>query len=69
MAKDDQMHLRVSTKKKEAIKKRADSLDRTVSQHMLICFDMERSIAMGESIVIPKTDQVESMGTPATKSN
>ena len=65
MAKDDDMHLRVSKRKKEKIKQRAESLDRTVSEHMLICFDMEESIARGGSVVIPKSNQVSSDGESA----
>lgn len=66
MPKDDQIHVRVSTKKKDRIKQRADSLDRSVSEHMLICYDLEESIARGDSIVIPKSQQVESEGKSAS---
>lgn len=65
MPKDDQIHVRLSSKKKELIKKRAESLDRSVSQHLLICYDLEFSIAKGESIVIPKPKQIDAEGISA----
>ena len=66
MPKEEQMHIRVSAPKKERIKKRAESLDRSVSTHMLLCYDLEESIARGESIVIPISKQVDSEGKSAS---
>jgi len=65
MPKDDQIHIRLSTLRKERIQKRAQSLDRSVSEHMLICFELEESIAKSESIVIPKTKQINPEGISA----
>jgi len=50
---EDQIHIRVSDAKKKRIQKRAKSLDRTVSAHMLYCFDQEQAISEGRAVVIP----------------
>ncbi len=60
MPKDDRIYIRVSEAKKIRIKKRADSLDKSVSEHLLYCYDQELSIARGDSIVIPRSRQVDS---------
>ena len=52
--REDRIVVRVSEAKKKRIKKRAESLDRTISAHMLYCFDQEQSIAEGRSVVVPK---------------
>lgn len=67
MPRDDQIHIRVSELKKIRIKKRAESLDRSISVHMLHCYDLEESISKGGSIVIPKPKQVDSEGKPASE--
>ncbi len=67
MPREDQIHIRVSEAKKDRIKKRAESLDRSISVHMLHCYDVEESIAKGESIVIPKPKQVDSEGKSASE--
>jgi hypothetical protein len=69
MARDNQMSVRVSTDKKMKIKERAASLNRSVSEHLLICYDLEESIAKADSIVIPKREQVESDGVPANQTS
>ena len=65
MPKDDRIFIRVSGSKKTRITKRADSLDKSVSEHMLSCYDLEESIAKGDSIVIPRSKQVDSEGKSA----
>ena len=66
MPRDEQIHIRLSSKKKDRIKKRADSLDKSVSEHMLSCYDLEESISRGDSIVIPRSKQVSPEGKSAT---
>ncbi len=66
MPKEEQMHIRVSASKKERIRKRVESLDRSISTHMLLCYDLEESIAKGDSIVIPRPKQVDSEGRSAS---
>ena len=53
MPKDDRIFIRVSSKKKDGIRKRAESLDRSISDHMLHCYDQEKAISEGKSVVIP----------------
>ena len=53
MPRDDRIYIRVSEAKKKRIQKRADSLDRSVTAHLLYCFDQEQSISEGRSVVIP----------------
>jgi len=67
MPKEEQMHIRVSAAKKERIQKRAESLDRSISTHILLCYDLEESIAKGDSIVIPKSKQVDSESKSASQ--
>ena len=63
--KDERIFIRTSKKKKDRIHERAESLDRSVSEHMLRCYDLEESIARGDSIVIPRSKQVSSEGKSA----
>ena len=67
MPKEDRIYIRVSDAKKRRIQKRADSLDRSVSAHLLYCFDQEQSIAEGRSVVIPGSKQVDSEGKSASE--
>ncbi len=53
MPRDDRIYIRVSEAKKKRIQKRADSLDRSITAHLLYCFDQEQAIAEGRSVVIP----------------
>ncbi len=53
-SREDRIVVRVSEAKKARIKKRAESLDRSISAHMLYCFDQEQAIAEGRSVVVPK---------------
>ena len=63
--RDERIIIRVSDKKKELIRNRAKSLDKSISEHMLSCYDLEESIAKGDSVVIPKSKQVNSEGKSA----
>ncbi len=65
--KEEQIHIRVSAAKKERIKKRVSGLDKSMSTHMLYCYDLEESIARGDSIVIPRSKQVDSEGKSASE--
>ena len=55
MPKDDRIYIRVSEAKKIRIKKRADSLDKSVSEHLLYCYDQELAISEGRRVVVPTT--------------
>ncbi len=66
MPRDDRIYIRVSEAKKRRIQKRADSLDRSVSAHLLYCFDQEQAISDGRSVVIPGSKQVDSEGKSAS---
>ena len=65
MPGDDRIVIRVSESKKDRIKKRIRDLNRTMSSHMIICYDLEESITKGDSIVIPRSKQVSSDGKSA----
>ena len=67
MSKEDRIYIRVSDAKKRRIQKRADSLDRSVTAHLLYCFDQEQAIAEGRSIVIPSSKQVDSEDKSASE--
>lgn len=62
MPGDERIVIRISESKKERIKKRVDSLNKTMSAHMIYCYDLEESITKGEAIVIPKSKQIDSDG-------
>lgn len=62
MPKDDRIYIRVSEAKKKRIQKRADSLDRSITAHLLYCFDQEQAISEGRSVVIPSSKQGSSEG-------
>lgn len=65
--KDDRIVIRVSEPKKERIRKRVRGLDKSMSAHMLYCYDLEESITKGDSIVIPRSKQVSSEGKTAAE--
>lgn len=67
MPGDDRIVIRVSESKKDRIKRRVDSLNKTMSAHMIYCYDLEESIAKGDSIVIPRSKQVDSEGKSASE--
>jgi len=67
MPGDDRIVIRVSESKKGRIKKRVDSLNKTMSAHLMHCYDLEESIAKGDSIVIPRSKQVDSEGRSASE--
>ena len=67
MPGDDRIVIRVSESKKDRIKRRVDGLNKTMSAHMIYCYDLEESITKGDSIVIPRSKQVDSEGRSASE--
>lgn len=67
MPGDERIVIRVSQSKKEAIQKRVRSLNKTMSAHIIHCYDLEESITKGDSIVIPRDKQVDSEGKSASE--